>query len=132
MIPAASLDLAGRRALVVEDEYVIAMDIEDMLRALGAGEIDLTGDAGQALGHIERTPPAFAILDLKLRCGTTAAVATALRARAIPFIFVSGYGDLSALPAALRDAPLVRKPVDREMLHAAIAALNFAQDSRRY
>jgi CheY-like chemotaxis protein len=132
MIPAASIDLAGRRVLLVEDEYVIAMDIEDMLRALGAGEIDVTGDAAHALAHIERTPPAFAILDLKLRNGTTEHVAAALRARAIPFAFVTGYGDLSALPAPLRDAPLVRKPIDRDQLYAAIAALRLDQATRRY
>ena len=40
----------------------------------------------------------------------------ALQERGIPLIFVTGYGDLDALPAPLRGVPLLRKPVDRTAL----------------
>src|SRR4051812_27625169 len=112
----SSVDLAGRRVLVVEDQFVIALDMEQMLRVLGADTVDLATNIPDALAIIERTPPDLAILDLKLGTETTVAIAEALQARAIPLIFVTGYGDLDALPALLRRAPLLRKPIDRATL----------------
>jgi len=111
--------------LVVEDQFVIALDMEQMLRVLGADTVDLATSLSDALAVIARTPPDLAILDLKLETGTTAAIAEALRARAIPLIFVTGYGDLDALPASLRHAPLLRKPVDRAALAVILNQIEF-------
>lgn len=115
----SSVDLGGRRVLVVEDQFVIALDMEQMLRLLGADAVDLATSIPDALAVLERTPPDLAILDLRLGTETTATIAETLQARAIPLIFVTGYGDLDALPAPLRCAPLLRKPVD----HTALASI---------
>jgi CheY-like chemotaxis protein len=123
MASVSSVDLAGRRVLVVEDQFVIAMDMEQMLRALGADAIDLATSIADALATIERTPPDLAILDVKLGAETTAPIAEALQARAIPLIFVTGYGDLAALPPPLRQAPFLRKPVERGALAGLIGDL---------
>ncbi len=116
MTSASSVDLAGRRVLVVEDQFVIALDMEQMLRVLGADAIDLATSIPDAFAAIARTPPDLAILDLKLETETTVPIAEALQAHAIPLIFVSGYGDLNAVPPSLRGTPLLRKPVDRAAL----------------
>lgn len=123
MIPSSSVDLAGRRVLVVEDEFVIALDMEQMLRALGADAIDLATSLPDALAAIARAPPDLAILDLKLRTETTVPIAEALQLRAIPLIFATGYGDLGALPASLRGAPLLRKPVSLAALAGMLRQL---------
>ncbi len=112
MASVPSVDLAGRRVLVVEDQFVIALDMERMLRTLGAGAVDLAASIPDALATIARTPPDLAILDLKLRTETTVPIAEALQARAIPLVFATGYADLGAMPASLRDRPLLGKPVE--------------------
>lgn len=123
MTSASSVDLAGRRVLVVDDQFVIALDMEQMLRVLGAGAVDLATSLPDALAAIERAPPDLAILDLKLRTETTVPIAEALRLRAIPLIFVTGYGDLGALPASLRGMPLLRKPVSLAALAGMLRQL---------
>jgi two-component SAPR family response regulator len=124
MTSASSVDLAGRRALVVEDHFLIALDMEVMLRALGVRSVDLANCIGDALTAIERKLPDFAILDLKLGAKMTALpIAEVLLDRAIPFVFVTGYDDFTVVPTSMRDAPVVRKPVPFANLQAALAAL---------
>ena len=120
----ASVDLAGRRVLVVEDHFLIALDMEVMLRALGARVIDLASGIDDALAAIERHPPDFAILDLKLGATATALpIAEALLAGAIPFVVVTGYDDFTAIPASMQSAPVISKPVPFGTLQAALATL---------
>ena len=98
--------------LVVEDEFLIALDIVAALEDAG---IAVTG-----LAAIERVPLRGALLDAHLAGESAGRIADALAARGLPFAFVSGYGPES-LPPAYRNAPLVRKPfTDRDLL-AAIA-----------
>lgn len=123
MTSASSVDLAGRRALVVEDQFLIAMDIEEMLRTLGAATVDIATSISDAFAAIERARPDFAILDLKLETETTAPIAERLRTLGIPLVFVTGYDDLRTMPAPLRGAPLIRKPVDLGTLSATLKAL---------
>jgi two-component SAPR family response regulator len=123
MTTASSIDLAGRRALVVEDQFLIALDMEVMLRALGAPAVDLVAGIADALAVIERAPPDFAIVDLNLGKETMALpIAEALHLRAIPFVFVTAYDD-PAMPAAMRTAPIIRKPVPFDALRTALALL---------
>ena len=125
MTPAPAVDLTGRRLLVVEDQFLVALDLEQMLRTFGASGIDLASSLSTALAAIERSLPDLAILDVKLGDETTAPIARALSDRGVPFLFVSGYSDLSAVPEPLRDRPLVRKPIAAVELAAALAALQF-------
>lgn len=122
MSAASSVDLAGRRALVVEDQFLIAMDMEQMLRSMGAGAIDLATTVSDALASLDRAKPDLVLLDLKLQSETTHPVVDVLRKRGVPFVLMTGY-DASAIPAPFRDLPLVRKPLDIGMLAAAIRTL---------
>jgi DNA-binding response OmpR family regulator len=124
MTSASSVDLAGRRALVVEDQFLIAMDIEDMLRTLGAGVVDIATSISDAFAAIEHARPDFAILDLKLDTETTAPIAERLQSLGVPLVFVTGYDDLRTMPEPLRKASLIRKPVDLGTLSATLKALN--------
>jgi two-component SAPR family response regulator len=124
MTAASFVDLAGRRVLVVEDHFLIALDMEVMLRALGARAIDLSSSIGAALAAIERRQPDFAILDFKLGAKMTALpIAEVLQGRSVPFVFVTGYDDFTAVPVSMRNAPVVRKPVPFDALRTALATL---------
>lgn len=110
----------GLQVLVVEDEYLVALLLEDMLAELGHQVIGPVGDAGKALEMAQRDPMDIAILDVNLAGLDTYSIAAALSARAIPFIFATGYGRAKLRPP-YRDAPMLQKPFQLSELERAFA-----------
>ncbi|HUE47162.1 MAG TPA: response regulator [Aestuariivirgaceae bacterium] len=113
--------MAGQRLLVVEDELLVALDIESILSEAGMAVVGPASSAGEALKLIADTPLDAALLDANLSGEPIDAVAQALSERGIPFAYVTGYGRES-LPAA-HPAPIVTKPFDAEQLLAAARRL---------
>ena len=112
--------VTAQTILVVEDEFLIALDIVAALEHAGIAVAGPASTVSDALAAIEREPLRGALLDAHLGGESAGRIADALQARGLPFAFVSGYGRES-LPPAYRNAPLVRKPfTDRDLL-AAIA-----------
>jgi CheY-like chemotaxis protein len=107
--------------LVVEDELVIAMELESLLRGLGCIVLDAVPTIGQALRVLAREPPDFAVLDVNLRGERVTPVAEALQQQDVPFVLVTGYGRERLHEEALQDAPCLRKPVNGGRLASAIA-----------
>ena len=111
------------RIILVEDEPLVAMMMEDMLADLGCEIAASFGALGAALSWLaeQQTPPDGAVLDVNLGGGETVfPLATALRARGVPFVFATGYG---ALPSdCFPDAPLIHKPVDQRQLLPVVQA----------
>jgi CheY-like chemotaxis protein len=104
--------------LVVEDEFLIALDIVAALEQAGIPVAGPASTVTEALATVEDGPIRGALLDAHLAGESAGRIADALSARGIPFAFVSGYGRES-LPQAHRDAPLVKKPfTDKEILDA--------------
>lgn len=58
--------LGVRRILIVEDEYLVAMSIEDAVTALGWEVIGIAPDSAQALKYCEESRPDFVTMDLRL------------------------------------------------------------------
>jgi CheY-like chemotaxis protein len=108
------------RALVVEDNAMIALDIESMLLANGTQTVLLATTVHEAIDHLDDLPPGLAILDFSLREGTSLEFARTLMGQAIPIIFVSGIAEPVALPQDLSAVPLVEKPFTQEALLEAI------------
>ncbi|MEZ5899848.1 MAG: HWE histidine kinase domain-containing protein [Hyphomicrobiaceae bacterium] len=108
--------IAGRSILLVEDQLLIALEAEDMLRSLGAGDLVAVGSASDALRAIGNAPPDLAVLDVNLGSSNSLAVADELRQRKVPFVFATGYGDMVMIPEHLRSVPVVRKPYTEETL----------------
>ena len=99
-------------ALVVEDDFLIATDMEAELQRRDYPDVVCTGRVADALEIVASRDVAVAVLDIDLGGGATSApVARELRARGIPFVFVSGNA-ASILPPDLHDAPHMHKPVD--------------------
>jgi len=102
-------ELEGVRVLVVEDEFLVATLIEDMLHAAGcivSGPIPRIGEALEAAG---RGTYDAAILDVNLGGDRIDPVAKALSYRNVPFAFVTGYGT-AGLPGDYAERPHLRKP----------------------
>ncbi len=95
---AAAPALAGKRVLIVEDEMLVAMLIEEFLADLGCTTIGPCGSVAMALEAIRTEELDMAVLDVNLGGETVYPVADALASRAIPFLFLSGYGDGALQP----------------------------------
>lgn len=114
--------LEGHRILVVEDEMLIALEIEDALRDLGCAIVGPAARLDEALQLAAEEAIEAAILDITIRGGHVYPVAARLAARGIPFLLASGYGNW-ALPADLQDRPRLTKPFLREDLQSQIKML---------
>jgi CheY-like chemotaxis protein len=106
-------DLHKLRVLVVEDEYVIALDLASALAELGAEVIGPVPSVDQALSVIREHAGELdaAVLDINLGSETAYPVAELLRERRVPFVFATGYDGWS-IPDAYGDVPRCFKPVD--------------------
>jgi CheY-like chemotaxis protein len=102
--------LVGRRILVVEDEMMIAMLVEDMLSELGCSVIGPAHSLDTALDlALTEAGIDAALLDVNLGGQPVFAVADALRAKGVPAIFSTGYGD-AGLRDVDRGSPVLQKP----------------------
>jgi DNA-binding response OmpR family regulator len=118
MEPAAK----SRRFLVVEDEFMIAMLIEDYLSELGYEMAWQTDNIPEALQIIDNSDEIDgAILDMNLRGESARPIADALRAKRVPFCFMTGYG--AAAATSHPDAPVISKPFDMSALRDALTTL---------
>ncbi|RFC69064.1 MULTISPECIES: HWE histidine kinase domain-containing protein [Mesorhizobium] len=107
--------------MVVEDQMLIAMDLEAILEDAGAKEVIVASSTAEALSLLEERQPTVAILDLNLGHETSLPVADALSERGIPFAFATGYGDAAGHTERFADVPVVRKPYDSESIMNAVA-----------
>lgn len=123
----AALPLSGLRILVVEDEPLIAMDIEERLLAEGADVIGPAANLDAARRLIAETSPDVAFLDANLAGVPVDDLAVALRGRGIPFAFATGFGRAS-LPEDFADIPLLPKPFGSEQLLETVRALLGARE----
>lgn len=114
--------LAGKRGLVVDDEFLIVLDLQGLLEDAGA-EVVCQGGAEKACEALDSEGPFdFAILDLHLGGGIEGglSVAALLAESQVPFVFLSGVSSDDPRVSRFK-APLVEKPYRPEMLVGMIA-----------
>lgn len=115
-------DLDHCKVLVVEDDFFLATDTERAVHGAGGIVIGPVGREDQALGLIAREKPDCAVVDIDLGLGPQFDVSDALRAAAVPFLFVTGYDD-GVIPVRFEGVERLRKPVDLRQMVRAVAAL---------
>lgn len=111
---------AGLHALLVEDQTIIALDTESMLRELGAASVYSCTTAGAALVWLKNGNTDLGVLDVSLGDATSFPVADFLQSASVPFIFTTGYGDRGVIPERFADVPIARKPYTLKSLATAI------------
>ncbi len=109
-----TMDNIPQNVLIVEDNLIIALDAEEHFKNLGAQNILMASNVSQALAEVENNTLDFALLDFNLGVETSELIADKLLEEGIPFIFASGYGDLSALKGELCEIPVLQKPYGKE------------------
>ena len=119
-----AVDKSGQRAwLIVEDEPLVAMLVEDAIAELGLTATGMATRVDKALQLIEEQTFAGAILDVNLAGEAVYPVATVLRERQIPFLFLTGYGE-EAIRRDFDNMPIVKKPFTVEQIQTAIRRLS--------
>lgn len=113
-------DRGPLKVLVVEDESIVALDIENMLEEMGCVVVASVPRLVKALNLAASLDFDLAVLDINLAGEVVYPLAFRLAQRGTPFLFTTGYSTAS-LPDALRDRPLLRKPVALAGLKKAVA-----------
>ena len=120
--------LNGRRVLVVEDESLVAMLLETNLEDMGCTPVGPASniDDGETMARDTADLDA-ALLDVNVAGRQVFPVAEALKARGVPFIFSTGYGE-GGLPDEWRGNPTIQKPfTEAAVRDALMKAMGVAQ-----
>jgi light-regulated signal transduction histidine kinase (bacteriophytochrome)/CheY-like chemotaxis protein len=107
--PGAAVRLSGL-VLAVEDNVLIALDVEDVLIALGAARVVVASNVTEALRLIDLETPSFALLDINLGRENSWPIATRLRSLGVHHVFATGYGDGIDYPVEHRLTAVITKP----------------------
>lgn len=111
------------RALVVEDNMILTMELEELLTTLGFAAVDSMPNNTKAWGLLKSKSYAVAILDINLAGQTSFELAELALKHKVPVIFVTGYGAHVDVPESLAGVPRLSKPVDRNVLAAQLHQL---------
>ncbi|UVK54909.1 response regulator [Mesorhizobium sp. AR02] len=109
--------------VLLEDEPLIAIDIEDQLQSAGFNIVKVLSTCADALEWLQNHSPDIAILDLELRDGACEAVAHMLMDRKIPFIIHSGILPQLHDPIFLSGQWVMKPSAPEELAKAIHAAL---------
>jgi two-component SAPR family response regulator len=112
------LPLQGSRILIVEDDYLIASDLRQLVEEAGGTVLAHVSRQAEADPYIDSDLDA-ALLDVHLADGFVDRIAFRLLDRRIPFVVVTGY-ERGILPSHLRQATYIQKPISRHDLVAAV------------
>jgi CheY-like chemotaxis protein len=120
--PNKDRSLQGKCIIIIEDEPLVAMDLESILTAAGCEVVGSAGTLNRARALIADAESDAALLDVNLCGHRVDELATALTQKNIPFAFITGYGRES-LPSGFREAILLKKPFSQEQLVGMVELL---------
>lgn len=115
-----SQTFAGRRVLVVEDESLVAMLLETILEDMGCVPVGPAATVEDGLRLAAGDEPVdAALLDVNVAGRQVFPIAEALKARGVPFVFSTGYGE-GGLPDQWRGLPTLQKPFTEAAVRDAL------------
>ncbi|MEM7642017.1 MAG: response regulator [Pseudomonadota bacterium] len=117
--------MAETDILVLEDEMLIALDIEATLQDAGYESLKVCTSVAETEHYLQDHLPAVALLDINLgRDGTSFELGRTLLARGCPLLFMTGYTQSTVgLPDELSDARRIAKPFSAHELLEGVAGL---------
>jgi len=114
------LGKSRKKALVVEDSMMVAIDTSDMLAKIGFDEIEKCATVAKASVLLKSFVPDFAVLDISLKTETSYDIADILIEKSIPFCFATGYGSQYSMPERFKSVTILSKPIEQGILASAI------------
>jgi DNA-binding response OmpR family regulator len=115
--------LEGARILVVEDDFLLMMELEMILSEAGADCVEACGSVDQALAAADRDGISAAILDVRIGRATITDVARLLSARGTPFVFYTGQVQNDRLIREWPHCRIISKPARPKVIVSAVADL---------
>ncbi|MGE4061923.1 MAG: response regulator [Rhodospirillaceae bacterium] len=112
--------LAGLRILIVEDDALVALNLQDFVEGLGCTVVGPVDRLSRALATLDTTHIDGAMLDINLHGEMVYPLAERLAEREIPMLFCSGYAFTSAVPPKFARYPQVAKPMVEHTLRTAM------------
>lgn len=113
--------LSGCRIVILEDDYYQAHDCQEMLETAGAKVVAISATIPDLHALLSKGPVHAALIDINLGHGLSFDFARELKARAIPFVFLTGY-DAAMLPDDLAGSAYISKPADSVRIVSALAS----------
>ena len=102
--------LGDARILVVEDDFLISMELEAVLRDAGAEIVALCRTVDEALAVADGNEVTVAVLDVRLGREEVIPVARRLAERGTPFVFYTGQVNTDSLHAEWPSCKIIQKP----------------------
>lgn len=118
-----TVDLSRLRILVVEDEFFLACELEDVLVEAGASVVGPVGDLATAMERVREGGFNLAVVDINLRGELAYPLADLLTRQGIDFVFATAYVP-SAIPPRFSGRPLLEKPFGKKKILSTL--LSFA------
>lgn len=115
--------LSGLRVLIIEEEAIVAMDIEELCKEHGAKDVIVATNLAHLTEGLLQPRPHVAVLDTKIGGVSTRDFAAVLQAAEIPFVFASGYTADQAFFQEFPDAKVLEKPFANERLVETLVSL---------
>lgn len=123
--------LSGLKVLAVEDESLVAMQLEDMLYEFGCELVGLAMRVNRGVEMAEQLPQIdFAVLDVNIAGDKVYPIAEKLRQRGVPLVFATGYGR-AGVDEVWHDCPIVQKPYTASELELHIGSALAAKTGAR-
>jgi CheY-like chemotaxis protein len=122
-VPNVEPSMAGLRCLVLDDEFLIALDIQQILESAGAATVVYIGNCDEALAILQSGAKIdFAVLDIKLSGPTrdSVTVAAELVRQNAPIIFLTGMRRKNERMKEFSETPVVEKPYEAPLLLDAV------------
>lgn len=115
------------RVLIIEDEPIIAMDIQDIVENAGHDVAGVAVTRDEAVDHFRSTKPDLVLADIQLADNSSGidAVNDMLKERRVPVIFITAFPERLLTGEKPEPAFLLTKPFSREAVAAAIAQALF-------
>jgi DNA-binding LytR/AlgR family response regulator len=108
---------------VVEDDFLILLELESILREAGAEIAGACRTVGEALALAREQQIDAALLDLRVGQEVITPVARCLDQRGVPFVFYTGQTETDPIHAEWPDCAIVAKPAVPQLIVAAVAGL---------
>ncbi len=122
-MPMSDSSLTGKRCFVLDDEFLIALDIQQILERVGAAHVASVASAAEAIALLGREPKFdVAVLDVKLgdQERNSLDVAALLQTQGTPFVFLTGVRVDDVHAKIFPNAPVIEKPYDAAGLLRAV------------